>query len=355
MSEDRGDLPRIPQPGTVAAWGGGLAPPRRTVTVIGGGTGSFNLLVGLRPYEHLRLNSVVTMTDSGGDSGRLRHEFKVLPPGDLRRCLVALSDESPLLRDLFNYRFDDDPLRGRQLGNLVMLALSRILNGEREALDALHRLLSIRGRVLPVSWDHVHLCAELADGSVVEEEANIDVPKHDVTIPIRRVFLAPAASANPEALAAIADSDFVVFAPGDLYTSTIPNLLVGGVPEAVQRSAAKLVYVVNLMTKRGETLGYPASRHVEEVIRYCGRIPDAVLVHTGPLPSEMAQRYLAEEARPVDVDEAKMRALGVPLVRAERIMSPSSKARHDPDRTAEALIELFSMLEVETASAATAG
>ena len=334
----------------------GLAPPRRSVTVIGGGTGSYNLLVGLRPYEHLSLTSIVTMTDSGGDSGRLRTEFKVLPPGDLRRCLVALSDESPLLRELFNFRFEDDPLRGRQLGNLVMLALCRLLKGEREALEALHRLLAIRGRVLPISWDHVHLCAELADGTVVQEEANIDVPKHDVSIPIRRVFLSPAAQPNDEALAAISDSDFVVFAPGDLYTSTIPNLLVDGVAGTLQRAPGKMVYVLNLMTKRGETLGYPASRHVEELIKYSGRIPDAVLVHTGSLPTEMAERYLAEEARPVEVDEARIRSLGVPLVRADRVMSASSKARHDPDRTAEALIDLFAMLEIEAASAAaTAG
>ena len=348
-------LPRIPPVGSGSGWSAGLAPPRRSVTVIGGGTGSFNLLVGLRPYEHINLTSIVTMTDSGGDSGRLRTEFKVLPPGDLRRCLVALSDESPLLRELFNFRFEDDPLRGRQLGNLVMLALCRLLKSEREALEALHRLLNIRGRVLPVSWDHVHLHAELADGSVVEEEANIDVPKHDVSIPIRRVFLSPSAKPNPEALSAIADSDFVVFAPGDLYTSTIPNLLVDGVPEALRASPAKMVYVTNLMTKRGETLGYTASRHVEELIKYSGRIPDAVLVHTGGLPTEMAERYLVEEARPVEVDEIRMRSLGVPLVRADRVMSASSKARHDPDRTAEALMDLFAMLEIEAVTAATAG
>jgi uncharacterized cofD-like protein len=327
----------------------------RSVVVMGGGTGSFQVLSGLRQSGSLRLASIVTMTDSGGDSGRLRSEFKVLPPGDIRRCLVALSEDSSLLRDLFNFRFDDDPLRGRQLGNLLVLALARILGSEREAINAIHRLLNIRGRVLPVSWDQVHLCAELADGQIIEEEAHIDVPKHDPSIPIRRVFLRPQASANPEALAAIDGSDYIVLAPGDLYTSSIPNLLVSGVPEALQRSPAKLIYVLNLMTKRGETLGYAASRHVEEIIHYGGRVPDAVLVQTGDLPQEMAQRYLAEEARPVELDEAEVRALGVPLVWRASVISESSKARHDPQRTAAALLGLFGALEEPASLAAAAG
>jgi uncharacterized cofD-like protein len=318
---------------------------RKMVTVIGGGTGSYQILSGLRPFDDLALSSVVTMTDSGGDSGRLRTEFKVLPPGDIRRCLLALSDDSTLLRELFSFRFEDDPLRGRQLGNLFVLALTRILGSEREAINAMHRLLKIRGRVYPVSWDQVHLCAELEDGRIVEEEANIDVPKHDPTIAIRRIFLRPEASPNPDALAAIAESDYVVLAPGDLYTSTLPNLLVRGVPEALRRSRAKLIYVLNLMTKRGETAGYPASRHVQEIIRYGGRIPDALLVEGGPLPDEIARRYLAEDARAVAIDEPALRDLGVRVVKAARVMSRSSKARHDPEQTALALRDLFTQLD----------
>jgi uncharacterized cofD-like protein len=344
MSEARSGRPQdAARPGPSAALGAGA---RRSVVVIGGGTGSFNVLAGLRPSDQVKLTSIVTMTDSGGDSGRLRSEFKVLPPGDIRRCLVALSEESSLLRDLFNFRFDDDPLRGRQLGNLLVLALARILGSEREAINAIHRLLNIKGRVLPVSWDQVHLCAELANGQLIEEEAHIDVPKHDPSIPIRRVFLKPEASPNPEALVAMADSDFIVMAPGDLYTSSIPNLLVRGVPEALYRSRAKLVCVLNLMTKRGETLGYPASRHIEEIIHYGGRVPEAVLVHRGDVPEEMAQRYLAEEARPVEIDEPELRALGVPLIWSAAVISTASKARHDPQRTGTALLALFAALEV---------
>jgi uncharacterized cofD-like protein len=314
---------------------------QRSITVIGGGTGSFNILGGLRPYRNLRISSIVTMTDSGGDSGRLRTEYKILPPGDLRRCLVALSDESPLLCDLFNFRFEDDPLRGRQLGNLLVLALTRILGSEQEAVKAIHRLLNIRGNVLPVSYDHAHLCAELADGRIIEEEANIDVPKHDPTIPIARVFLKPPPRPNPEALDALADSDAIVLAPGDLYTSVLPNLLVPGVAEAVRNSTAKLYYIQNLMTKRGETLGYAASRHVAEIIRYAGRCPDVVLVHAGSVPPEMAKRYRAEASAPVEIDEGPILALGVGEIRSRRLMSDASLARHDPERTAAALVELL--------------
>jgi uncharacterized cofD-like protein len=320
------------------------APAPRAVTVIGGGTGSFNVLAGLRPHRHLQLTSIVTMTDSGGDSGRLREEFNLLPPGDIRRCLVALSemsDEGALLRELFNFRFEDDPLRGRQLGNLLVVALTRILGSQAEAINAIHRLLNIRGRVVPVSWDQVHLCAELADGRIIEEEANIDVPKHDPSIPIARVFLKPEARANPEALRALAESSTIILAPGDLYTSTIPNLLVPGIADVIRRSRAPLYYILNLMTKRGETHGFSASRHVAEIGRYTGRVPDVVLAHTGQLPSAMARRYLAEAATPVVIDESEIRSLGVRKLRARPVMSDASKARHDPDRTAAALLELF--------------
>lgn len=311
------------------------------VTVIGGGTGSFQILAGLRDAERVDLRSIVTVADSGGDSGRMRKEFGVLPPGDVRRCLLALSEDATLLRDLFAFRFDEDPLADRQLGNLLFLALTKLLGTEREAINALHRLLKIRGRVIPVSWDDVHLCAELADGQRIEGESNIDMRRHDPQIPIARVFLAPDAQPNQEALDAIASSDVVLLAPGDLFTSTIPNLLVRGVPEALQRSAAPLIYVVNLMTKRGETDGFSASRHVAELLRYGGRVPDAVLVHAGHVSEEVALRYRAEDAAPVLVDPAELLAQGVREIRRAEIMSTASLARHDSSRTAGALLQLI--------------
>lgn len=316
----------------------------RTLAVIGGGTGSFHVLSGLRERPEVEVRSIVTMMDSGGDSGRLRDEFGVLPPGDMRRCLVALSQESALLRALFSFRFEEEPLEGRSFGNLWMLALTRLLGTEQGAIEALGLLLRIRGRVIPVTWDHAHLVAEYEDGSVLEGEARIDAPPCPRGVAIRRLRLEPAARANPEALAAIASCDAVVLAPGGLFTSTLPNLLVDGVPEALQASRAPLVYVLNLMTRQSETPGFGAARHVEEIARYAGRVPDAVLAHAGALPEDRVRRYEAEDARPVALDAPGLRALGVRRVREADLVSAPPLVRHDPGRTAEALLALVDEL-----------
>lgn len=323
----------------------------RKLVLIGGGTGSFALLTGLRDFP-VELASIVTMMDSGGDSGVLRDQFGVLPPGDLRRCLVALSDESQLLRDLFAFRFDEAPLQGRNFGNLFFLALTRSLGSEQQAVEAIGKILKIRGQVLPVTWDHAHLHAELANGEVIQGEANIDgrgrpesvLPPHDSDIAIRRVFLEPAARANPEAVARISSADVIVLAPGDLFTSTIPNLLVRGIPEAIQHAAAPLIYVVNLMTKHGETDGFDAGRHVAEIARYLGRVPDAVLVHGDDVPAELVRKYESERSSPVALDTERLRDLGVDKIWRGDIMSTDSLVRHDPRRTAQALLDLIESL-----------
>jgi len=317
----------------------------RAVTVIGGGTGSFNVLKGLRLYADLDIRSIVTMMDSGGDSGRLRDEFGVLPPGDIRRCLIALSEESELMRDLFSFRFEKGPLEDRQFGNLFFIALTRILGSQKEAIEAIGGILKIRGRVIAVTWDDAHICAVLRNGQIVQGEANIDVPQHDGSVPIERVYLQPQAQANPEAIAAILDSDYVVFAPGNLYTSSIPNLLVTGIPEALQRTKARLLYVVNLMSRHGETDGYTAADHVARLAEYAGRMPDGVLVHEGEVPAELLARYEAEKSYRVAVDAARLREIGVAIVKAADVMSTVSVVRHDPTRTAQHLVALFDELE----------
>ncbi len=179
---------------------------------------------------------------------------------------------------------------------------------------------------------------------MVEGEANIGLRQREPVLPIRRVSLRPDARANPEAVRAIRESDIVLFAPGDLYTSTIPNLLVRGVPEALRESRAAVIYAVNLMTRHGETDGYPASRHVAEIARYAGRVPDAVLAHRGAIPPDLLARYEAERSRPVTVDADAIRALGVKAVREADVVSKTSLARHDPSRTAAALADLIASL-----------
>lgn len=316
-----------------------------SIAVIGGGSGSFSLLSGLRDSP-LEVRSIVSTLDSGGDSGELRDAFGVLPPGDLRRCLIALSEESQLMRDLFAFRFEEAPLEGRNFGNLFFLALTRILGSEQEAVETIGRLLKIRGAVLPVTWRHAHLHAELESGQVINGEGEIDsrgrveMPSSDPNDRIRRVFLEPEVEANPQALEAIASSDVIVFAPGDVYTSTLPNLLVAGMPEAVQRAPGALVYVCNLMTKHGETDGWKASQHVEAISQYAGRVPDVVLVHSGCVPENLRGRYAFEHAEPVEIDTEALEALGVGAIRSADVMSSTSVARHDPERTAKLLLEI---------------
>ena len=315
----------------------------REITVIGGGAGSFNLLSGLRAQTDFELRSIVTMMDSGGDSGALRDAFGVLPPGDLRRCLVALSEESEILRDLFSFRFEEGPLEGRNFGNLFFLALTRSLGSEQQAVSALGRILKIRGEVIPVTWDHAQLVARTRDGGVLRGEAEIDNRGARVgprPSPIESIWLEPNARANPAAIAAIRRCDALVIAPGDVFTSLVPNLLVEGVSEAICASRGQLVLVVNLMTKAGETDDWGARRHVDELTERAGRTPDVVLVHTGGLSRARLRDYAREGAAPV-VDD-----LGAPgeapyrVVRAD-LASAGALIHHDPDATARELAELL--------------
>lgn len=309
------------------------------IAVIGGGAGSFNLLSGLREHEGLHLRSIVTMMDSGGDSGQLRDAFGVLPPGDLRRCLVALSEETELLRELFSFRFEEGGLEGRNFGNLFFLALVRSLGSEKAAVEALGRILKIRGEVIPVTWDDAQLVARLASGALLRGEAAIDArqPEGDAApSAIDAIWLEPKAAANPVALEAIRTSDAIVLAPGDVFTSVVPNLLVEGVAEAIRRAKGRLVFAVNLMTKYGETFGWSASRHVAELTQRCGRDPDLVLVHAGTLPEGRLGEYAREGASPV-VDDLPVGGSGPEILRAD-IASRNPLIRHDPEATAHALV-----------------
>ena len=208
-------------------------------------------------------------------------------------------------------------------------------------MDALGRILNIRGEVVPITWDDCHLFAELENKTIVAGEANIDVPQHDGNIPISHVFLEPEAQINPDAHAAIVNADAIVLAPGDLYTSSVANLLVNGVSEALAAANAPLVYVLNLMTKYGETNNFTASHHLEQIRKYGGRVPDLVLAHRGDVPEDLVKKYEAENAHRVNVDEGELRKMGVQDVQFADIMSSDSLVRHDPGRTATALLKLL--------------
>jgi len=264
------------------------------VVCVGGGTGTFVTLKGLKKFR-VDLTAIVTMSDSGGSNKRIRDEFGLLPTSDIRQCLVALSDEYggvELLRKLFMYRYEKgEGISGMTFGNLFMAALSDILGSQKEAIKQTGRVLRIHGTVMPVSYTHTDLIAEYEDGNVVNEEHLIDEPVDDGRKKIRRVWLKPEADANPDALKAIETADMIVLCPGDLFTSLIPNLLVNNISKAIKSSKAKLVYIQNLMTKYGQTYNFKSSDHINELEKYIGKRIDYVLINNGKIPKKALELY----------------------------------------------------------------
>lgn len=313
------------------------------IVVIGGGTGIYTALMGLKRHSH-NVTAVVTMADDGGSSGRLRDEFGHLPPGDTRRCLVALSANrrvNRVLRELFEYRFDrGNGLNGHSFGNLLLTALAELTGSMEQAIEEAGRLLNIRGRVLPVTTDNVRLCAELEDGTVIQGEHNIDVRRTKPDMRIKQVFLTPEASIYPPVADAIRGASILVIGPGDIYTSLVPNLLVKGVPEAVQACLGTRIYICNLMTKHGESDGFTAADFVAEILSYLGSPTalDCVIVNSSTFPQEVLEKYAREKAYPVQSDAERCRKL-VPRVIEADLVSRGDLARHDASRLASLVLE----------------
>lgn len=317
------------------------AAKRKRIVVIGGGTGVFTVLSGLRKYPH-ELSAIVSMADDGGSTGMLREEFGILPPGDIRRALVALAAaDKKILSDLFNYRFEEGwGFAGHNFGNLFLTALERLTGNFASAVREASRLLGVKGAVIPVTLGRTTLFAELADGSVVQGESNIDIPKHDGHLKISRVYLKPRPRANPEALKAIRGASAIVIGPGDLYTSLVPNFLVAGIPEAIARARAKKIYVCNLMTKFGETYGFRASDFLRTLESYIGKgVLDYFVVNAERPGRERLKPYIKERADVVEIDDAHMPAAKPVLVKSA-LLRKGSLVRHDPDKLAR-LIHLL--------------
>ena len=314
------------------------------IVTIGGGTGGFTLLSGLRHHEVL-LTAIVNMIDSGGSSGRLRDELGLLPPGDIRRCLIALAPDDErglLLRHLFNVRFKSNGgLDGHNFGNLFLAAATEVMGGLAESLDMVSRLLNIRGRVLPVTLTKTDLRARLSDGTELIGEHIIGsrVPVNGSRI--SHVYLDPLAYPYPVALQAIYEADLIVLGPGDLYTSVIPTLIVDGVAEAVVSSTAKKVYVCNLMTRPGETDGFTAAQFLSELSSYLGA--DAVhylLFNNEAIPQHIAESYRTEGSEPVVLDEKVSRELVSHIIEAP-LLARGNLVRHDPRKLARSLVDLL--------------
>ena len=300
-----------------------------SIVVVGGGHGLSVLLRGIKRATS-NVSAVVTVADDGGSSGRLREDFGMIPPGDLRNCLVALADTEPLMEKLFQYRFKgESELAGHSFGNLFIAAMAEVTGDVERALRESSKVLAVRGEVLPASKEYVRLDAIMADGTVVEGESHIP----EVKKRIRRVRLFPPhVKPVQAALDALENADAIVLGPGSLYTSIMPNLLVDGVADAIRRSKALKIYICNVMTQPGETDGYTASMHAKAIIDHGGKgIIDFMLVNSAPISKEMKAYYANEGAAPVVVDETAINALGIGFVKAD-IINQKEVIRHDPDK-----------------------
>lgn len=264
----------------------------KKVVVIGGGTGNYVVLSGLKDYD-LNITAVVSMADDGGSTGILRDEMGALPPGDVRQCLVALSASSKELRDLFNYRFESGGLAGHNFGNLFLSALEKVAGSFEKAVEEAGRILCCKGKVLPVTCDEVVLRADLGNGKVIKGQVNIDKVGM-YKYPEKRLFISPKAKVNPKAAKAIKEADIVVIAPGSLYSSLLPNLLVEGVPIALQKTRAKILYICNLVNKPNETAGYTVCDYVMELEKAGGRKIDYVLYNTKKPINKVLEKYIGQ-------------------------------------------------------------
>lgn len=321
----------------------------KKITVIGGGTGTFVVLSGLKDYL-LDLSVVVSMTDSGGSTGKLRDQLGVLPPGDLRQCLVALSDAPMLWRKLFLYRFENGDLKGHNFGNIFLAALEKVCNSYDEVIETVSYVLKTKGKVIPVTYDRLHLAVEYENGKVIEGEGLID-ENHSEFSRIKKAYLMPIGKANTKAVKAITSSDFIIIGPGDLYTSIIPVLLVKGIYEAIKNSKAKIIFIINLMTKSGQTTHYKASDHINDMRKYLGKNPDFVLLNNGKIQQEILDAYKKynEEEVEDDLKNQYFQVIREDLVDNRAVEKNSSDIlyrsilRHDSKKVAKVLNKIINV------------
>lgn len=330
----------------------------KNVVTIGGGTGSFTLLSGLKKYP-INISAIVSMADDGGSTGRLRDELGVLPPGDIRQCLVALSNSSDTLRELMNYRFDGGDLKGHNFGNILLSALEKIQGnfslGVKEAIS----ILGVRGQVIPVSEDKMNLCIKLKNNKILVGEKQLD---HNINVRkygIGKVYLKPKVKANEEALRAIKKADIIVIGPGDHYGSIIPNLLVTGISEAIKKSKAKVIYNCNLTNKKGQTEEFDVDKYVKEMNGYLGddRINFVIFPFNKPT-EDLQKKYEKREGKNsvVKFNKDNSIARNYRVVRADvlnkiaikknkedKIADTRSFIRHDSDKLANVILSISEM------------
>ncbi|MGO4888858.1 uridine diphosphate-N-acetylglucosamine-binding protein YvcK [Anaerobacillus sp. MEB173] len=310
---------------------------KANIVVIGGGTGLSVLLRGLKMFP-VDITAIVTVADDGGSSGRLRKEFDIPPPGDVRNVLVALSEVEPLVEELFQHRFTNgNGLTGHSLGNLLLAGMTSITGDFAQGIRELSRVLNVRGKVLPAANQSIILKAEMDDGSIVEGESKIPLAGKK----IKKVFLVPK-QVKPlrESITAIRSADLIVIGPGSLYTSVLPNLLVPGLADEISQAKAKKVYICNVMTQPGETDRYTAADHVQTLFDHIGlEILDTIIVNKQAIPKEIKLRYEKEHAEPVLYDRARLQKLGLEIVDENLLQFNGNYLRHNAKKVSQILLE----------------
>jgi uncharacterized cofD-like protein len=325
------------------------------VVTIGGGTGSYSSLMGLKKYD-LKLTAIVNMIDNGGSSGILRDELGVLPPGDVRQCLVALAESSTLLRELFSYRFEEGGLKGHTFGNIFLSTLEKKTGSMKKAISEVGKILRIKGSVVPVTFTkNSQLCVDLTDGKTIVGETHIDVvAKKEKRAQIKRVYLNPKAVLNDDAKEAIEKANYILIGPGDLYTSILPNILVDGVSSAIKNSNATKIFVMNLMTKYGQTNDYSASKHLEELEKYLGKgVVEYILINSKK-PKKMVLSWYEEYGEYPVIDDLtegkKYKIIRQDLIKDVIVSQNHSDAlrrsiiRHDSKKLAFEIVKLINIL-----------
>lgn len=310
------------------------------IVVIGGGTGLSTMLRGLKYYTS-NITAIVTVGDDGGGSGKLREDLGMLPPGDIRNCILALADTEPIMKELLQYRFTDGNLKNQSFGNLFLAAMDGISDNFEDAVQKMSSVLAVTGKVIPVTLDDMQLKAILKNGNIVKGESQIPKEAIKQKSPIERLVLEPEdAVPLKEALDAIKEADAIVMGPGSLYTSVIPNLLVNKISSAVRKSKAYKVYISNIMTQPGETDGFTASDHLKTIQKYGGKdIVECVIANCGAISDELKEKYDKEGAKLVELDEENIKNQGVDLIVGNLIKMESGFIKHDADYLAQILVE----------------
>ncbi len=311
------------------------------IVAIGGGHGLSAMLRGLKRYSR-NLTAIVTVADDGGGSRMLREDLGILPPGDIRNCIMALANTEPAMEELLQYRFTEGSLAGQSFGNLFLAAMNGISGSFEEAVHRMGEVLAITGRVLPVTNENVHLEAEFANGSRTLGESKIFYAKKINDCRIKQVRLVPQhPKALPETLEAIRQADLILMGPGSLYTSIIPNFLVDGISEAVAESKARKFLIMNIMTQDGESEGYTGADHVRALLRHaCPGIVDVCIANSAVLPEEILAPYRAEGVEQLELDRAGIEAMGI-VVKEYELATGTRYIRHDSEALAKAIMEVY--------------